>query len=83
MFLSSFARALLVSLAAFAFASFFLSSETERAFWILLGLSVVLPRVLLEEQRRQRAGYEADGASATVLPSGDGPLATIPRRVDV
>jgi O-antigen ligase len=75
MFLSSFARALLVSLAAFAFASLFLSSETDRALWILLGLAVVLPGVLTEEQRRHQASYAANAshASATVLSSGDGP----------
>src|ERR1019366_10331174 len=68
MFLSSFARALLVSLAAFAFASLFLSSETDRALWILLGLAVVLPGVLTEEQRRHQASYAANAshASATV-----------------
>jgi O-antigen ligase len=49
-FLSSFTRALLLSVAGFALTSIFLSTETDRTLWILLGLSIAMPRVLLKEQ---------------------------------
>lgn len=50
-YLSSFARAMLLSLAGFAFTSIFLSTETSRMFWVLLGFSVAVPRVLFTEER--------------------------------
>ncbi len=50
---ASFSRALTLSLAGFAFASIFLSTETNRTLWILLGLSLALPRVLLKEQHER------------------------------
>ena len=71
MFLASFTRACLVALVAFAFASLFLSTETARILWILAGLSVALPGVLLEWQRRQGSVSETAPASATVV-SPDG-----------
>lgn len=40
------AAALLVSLAAFVISSVFLSTETSRVLWIMLGLSLGLPRLL-------------------------------------
>lgn len=46
----AFTRALLLSLAGFAFASVFLSTETNRYLWVMVGLSLALPRVLLKEQ---------------------------------
>jgi len=49
-FLSAFGRATLLSLAGFAFTSVFLSTETDRTLWLLVGLSIALPRVLREEQ---------------------------------
>ena len=42
---ASFGRAMLLSVAGFAFTSIFLSSETDRTLWILLGLTVALPRI--------------------------------------
>lgn len=56
-----FARALVLSLAGFAFASIFLSTETNRTLWILLGLSLALPRVHLKEQL-ERTITEEPGA---------------------
>lgn len=53
--ISSVGRALLMSLAGFAFTSFFLSTETDRTLWVLIGLSIALPRVLREEQQVERA----------------------------
>jgi O-antigen ligase len=47
-FVAAVSRALLLSVAGFAFASIFLSTETNRALWILIGLSLALPRVLLK-----------------------------------
>jgi O-antigen ligase len=66
LFLSSFTRALLLSLTGFAFTSIFLSTETDRIFWILLGLTLAVPRVLLHEQRSERVGPVVPGFSATV-----------------
>jgi O-antigen ligase len=40
------AAALLVSLVAFAISSIFLSTETSRVLWIMLGMSLALPRLL-------------------------------------
>jgi O-antigen ligase len=54
-FISAFARALLLSLAGFAFTSIFLSTETGRMLWVIIGLTIALPRVLIEERRRHQA----------------------------
>jgi O-antigen ligase len=40
------AAALIVSLVAFAISSIFLSTETSRVLWIMLGMSLALPRLL-------------------------------------
>ncbi len=48
-YISSFTRAMMLAVAGFAFTSVFLSTETNRTFWILLGLTVALPRVLVNE----------------------------------
>jgi O-antigen ligase len=53
LFTSAFSRALLLALAGFAFTSIFLSSETDRTLWVLVGLSIALPRVIREEQVRR------------------------------
>ena len=55
-FLSAYARALLLALTGFVLTSIFLSTETDRTLWILVGLSVALPRVLREELQLDRAG---------------------------
>lgn len=44
--LAGFARALFVSLVGFAAASLFLSTETDRALWLMLGLAIALPNVV-------------------------------------
>jgi O-antigen ligase len=50
------ANGLLLGLVSWAVTSFFLTTETARAFWIILGLSLALPRFLPGEQRSaQRA----------------------------
>jgi O-antigen ligase len=46
LYLSSVARALIISLAGFAFTSIFLSTETDRTLWVLMGLALALARVL-------------------------------------
>jgi hypothetical protein len=47
-FMAGASRALAISLAGFALASVFLSTETDRVLWVLLGLGAVLPRVAAE-----------------------------------
>jgi O-antigen ligase len=68
-FVSAFARALLLSLAGFAFTSLFLSTETDRTLWTLVGLAVVLPRVLAEERRQAESASGADEDRRHTLPS--------------
>ena len=48
------ANALLLSLGGWAIASFFLSSETARPLWILVGLALALPRVIAEAERARQ-----------------------------
>jgi O-antigen ligase len=45
-YLSTLARALVVAVCGYALTSIFLSTETDRALWILLGLTLALPRFL-------------------------------------
>jgi O-antigen ligase len=47
-FVAMIARALIIALAAYSLTSFFLSSQTSRALWLLLGLSLALPRLVAE-----------------------------------
>lgn len=59
-FVASFANALFVSLLAFCVSSIFLSSETSRSLWLIIGLSIALPsiqeRAMLESQRHGDVG---------------------------
>ena len=48
LYVSRMSNAFLLSLVGFAVASLFLSTETSRALWILVGLAVSLPRLLDE-----------------------------------
>jgi O-antigen ligase len=48
-FTSSMAGALLLSLVAWAVTAIFLSAETARAFWIILGITLALPKVIASE----------------------------------
>ena len=50
-FLARVANALLLSLLGWCIASLFLSNETSRAVWILIGLSLALPRLVRAEER--------------------------------
>jgi O-antigen ligase len=45
-FLRSVANALLIGLLTFALSSFLLSTETSRALWLIVGLSLALPRLI-------------------------------------
>jgi hypothetical protein len=64
--LFAFTRALMLGFAGWAFTSIFLSTETGRPLWVLVGLTVALPRVL--EGRHARRGNTGGptNASATV-----------------
>jgi len=46
LYLATLARALAVALCGYALTSVFLSTETDRALWILLGITLALPRFL-------------------------------------
>jgi O-antigen ligase len=50
-FLARVANALLLSLLGWCIASLFLSTETSRAVWIVIGLSLTLPRLVRAEER--------------------------------
>jgi hypothetical protein len=45
-FIARIANALVLSLVCWAVASLFLSSETSRPLWIVIGLSLALPKLL-------------------------------------
>lgn len=60
MFLVALARALQLSLVGFAVTSFFLSAETHRTLWVLLGLSLALTRVVSTRE----APIRTDSSSA-------------------
>lgn len=53
-FVGRVAHALLLGLAAWAIASIFLSAETTRMFWITIGLSLALPKLLPQTSRATR-----------------------------
>jgi O-antigen ligase len=71
-FLGRVANALILSLLGWAIASTFISTETTRAFWIVVGLALALPK-LLPEESRARAGRPARRPSLarTQRPVGD------------
>jgi O-antigen ligase len=48
-------HALLLSLIGWAAAAFFLSSQTSRSFWIIIGITLALPKLLDEEVARRGA----------------------------
>jgi O-antigen ligase len=54
-FISRAANALIVSLAGWAIASLFLSSETSRPLWIIVGLALALPKILEQAPLRRDA----------------------------
>ncbi len=51
-FIGRVATALLISLIGWVIASIFLSTETSRALWIMLGMSLALPRMLAQRQKK-------------------------------
>jgi O-antigen ligase len=63
LFSAAFSRAMLLSLAGFALTSIFLSTETDRTLWVLIGLAIALPRVISEEQRLRETRTEAQALS--------------------
>jgi O-antigen ligase len=63
MFIAAFSRAMLLAVAGFAFTSIFLSTETGRTLWVLIGLSIALPRVISEEQHRRQTRAQAQALS--------------------
>jgi O-antigen ligase len=54
-FASSVAGALLLGLVTWAVISVFLSAETARAFWIILGLTLALPRLISSESPSEKS----------------------------
>jgi O-antigen ligase len=50
------ANALLISLVGWAFASIFLSSETGRPLWIIIGIAIALPKLIADESARRVEG---------------------------
>jgi O-antigen ligase len=54
------ANALLISLVGWAFASIFLSSETGRPLWIIIGIAVALPKLVKDESARRAETEEID-----------------------
>jgi O-antigen ligase len=55
-YLAAMGRALVVAGAGLAFTSFFLSTETARILWVLIGLAIALPRVVSLETQRNPPG---------------------------
>jgi putative inorganic carbon (hco3(-)) transporter len=51
------ANALLISLVGWAVASIFLSSETGRPLWIIIGMALALPKLIADESRQNVGGY--------------------------
>jgi O-antigen ligase len=50
------ANALMISLVGWAFASIFLSSETGRPLWIIIGIAIALPKLIADESARRAEG---------------------------
>jgi putative inorganic carbon (hco3(-)) transporter len=53
-FTRSVANGLLVGLTAFSISSFLLSTETSRVLWLIVGLSLALPRIISTRERKPR-----------------------------
>ena len=51
-FVSRLANALLLSIIGWSIVAVFLSTETARPFWILVGVSLALPKILAGEAAR-------------------------------
>jgi O-antigen ligase len=68
-FVSAFSRAMLLSWAGFAFTSIFLSTETDRTLWVMIGLTIALPRILHREQLRHASDAPESGPASELVPS--------------
>jgi O-antigen/teichoic acid export membrane protein len=64
-FISSCAGALLLGLISWSITSFFLSAETARTFWIIIGLSLALPAMTAQPRMRVHTGREQLGARSS------------------
>jgi hypothetical protein len=56
-FVGRVAHALLLGLAVWSVATFFLSGETARTFWIIIGLSLALPKLIPDEPPPAQRSY--------------------------
>ena len=56
LYLSRVANAFLVGLVTWAVSSMFIETETSRPFWIVIGISLALPKVLDSVLERRRVG---------------------------
>jgi O-antigen ligase len=70
LFVGRVANALILSLVGWAIASIFISTETTRAFWIVVGLALALPKLIPEElpgslSRETPSAAEVPTASAS------------------
>jgi len=54
------ANALTISLAGWAISSIFLSSETSRPLWIIIGIALALPRLLARDEAGDAGGLELE-----------------------
>ncbi|HYT80870.1 MAG TPA: O-antigen ligase family protein [Actinomycetota bacterium] len=66
-FLRSVANALLIGLLAFSLSSVLLSTETSRSLWLIVGMSLALPR-LISPPRPEAVSAEVDGADLSTAP---------------
>ena len=58
-FVARLANALLLSIIGWSLVAVFLSAETARPFWILVGISLALPKILADEARRTAYARDA------------------------
>jgi O-antigen ligase len=56
-FVGRVSHALLLGLAVWAVTTFFLSGETARTFWIIVGLSLALPKLVPDPPRARQRSY--------------------------
>src|SRR5439155_12663778 len=60
LFVMRVANALTISLAGWAISSIFLSSETSRPLWIIIGIALALPRLLARDEAGDAGGLELE-----------------------
>jgi putative inorganic carbon (HCO3(-)) transporter len=59
-FTRSVANGLLVGLTAFSISSFLLSTETSRVLWLIVGMSLALPRIISTREREPRRTHRPE-----------------------